>query len=164
RIELITSRLPSIPDTPALYYRDGIGMDDNIHLGARAGVRTPRQRSIDTNRGAAPTDPAPLLLPPLTQPLCSYQTVNVESQHHDPHSVLNWARRMLEVRSRYHAFGRGDLVFLYPRNRRILAYLRQHGDEVLLCVANLARTSQAVELELPMFDGKVPVEIFGGTA
>ena len=164
RIELMTSLLLSMPGTPVLYYGDEIGMGDNIHLGDRDGVRTPMQWSIDRNGGFSRSDPARLVLPPLMDPMYGFQTVNVESQQHDPHSLLNWTRRMLEVRNRYRAFGRGDLVFLYPRNRRILAYLRQHGDEVLLCVANLARTSQAVELELPMFDGKVPVEIFGGTA
>ncbi|MEG3191202.1 maltose alpha-D-glucosyltransferase [Lysobacter sp. D1-1-M9] len=168
RIELMNSLLLSMPGTPVLYYGDEIGMGDNIHLGDRDGVRTPMQWSIDRNGGFSRTDPARLVLPPLMDPLYGFQTINVESQERDRHSLLNWTRRMLEVRNRYQAFGRGSLSFLYPRNRKILAYLREHhgpaGDEVVLCVANLSRTLQAVELDLSMFEGRVPVEIIGGTS
>ncbi|MBW3549936.1 MAG: maltose alpha-D-glucosyltransferase, partial [Proteobacteria bacterium] len=168
RIELMNSLLFSMPGTPVLYYGDEIGMGDNIHLGDRDGVRTPMQWSIDRNGGFSRTDPARLVLPPLMDPLYGFQTINVESQERDRHSLLNWTRRMLEVRNRYQAFGRGSLSFLYPRNRKILAYLREHhgpgGDEVVLCVANLSRTLQAVELDLSMFEGRVPVEIIGGTS
>ena len=164
RIELMNSLLLSMPGTPVLYYGDEIGMGDNIHLGDRDGVRTPMQWSIDRNGGFSRADPAQLVLPPLMDPLYGFQTVNVEAQQRDLHSLLNWTRRMLEVRNRYHAFGRGTLAFLYPRNRRILAYLREHHDETMLCVANLSRTAQAVELDLSTFDGQVPVEIVGGTS
>ena len=168
RIELMNSLLLTMPGTPVLYYGDEIGMGDNIHLGDRDGVRTPMQWSIDRNGGFSRADPARLVLPPLMDPLYGFQTVNVESQQRDLHSLLNWTRRMLEVRNRYQAFGRGSLTFLYPRNRKILAYLREYhganGDELVLCVANLSRTLQAVELDLTMFDGRVPVEIVGGTS
>ncbi len=164
RIELMNSLLLTMPGTPVLYYGDEIGMGDNIHLGDRDGVRTPMQWSIDRNGGFSRADPARLVLPPLMDPLYGFQTVNVESQQRDLHSLLNWTRRMLEVRNRYQAFGRGTLTFLYPRNRKILAYLRESGDELVLCVANLSRTLQAVELDLTMYDGRIPVEIVGGTS
>ncbi|MDQ3206649.1 MAG: maltose alpha-D-glucosyltransferase [Pseudomonadota bacterium] len=164
RIELMNSLLLTMPGTPVLYYGDEIGMGDNIHLGDRDGVRTPMQWSIDRNGGFSRADPARLVLPPLMDPLYGFQTVNVESQHRDLHSLLNWTRRMLEVRNRYQAFGRGTLTFLYPGNRKILAYLREFEGELILCVANLSRTLQAVELDLTRFDGRVPVEIVGGTS
>jgi maltose alpha-D-glucosyltransferase / alpha-amylase len=164
RIELMNSLLLTMPGTPVLYYGDEIGMGDNIHLGDRDGVRTPMQWSIDRNGGFSRADPARLVLPPLMDPLYGFQTINVESQQRDLHSLLNWTRRMLEVRNRYQAFGRGTLTFLYPRNRKILAYLREFGDELVLCVANLSRTLQAVELDLTMYDGRIPVEIVGGTS
>ncbi len=160
----MNSLLLSMPGTPVLYYGDEIGMGDNIHLGDRDGVRTPMQWSIDRNGGFSRTDPARLVLPPLMDPLYGFQTINVESQQRDQHSLLNWTRRMLEVRARYQAFGRGSFSFLYPGNRRILAYLREHADELVLCVANLSRTSQAVELDLSRYAGRVPVEIVGGTS
>ncbi|MEI7037432.1 maltose alpha-D-glucosyltransferase [Fulvimonas yonginensis] len=163
RIELMNALLLTMPGTPVLYYGDEIGMGDNIHLGDRDGVRTPMQWSMDRNGGFSKADPARLVLPPIMDPLYGYQAVNVEAQSRDPHSLLNWTRRMLAVRKRYKAFGRGAIRFLYPGNRKILAYLREHDDEQVLCVANMSRTAQAVELDLAAFDGRVPVEIVGGT-
>ncbi|MDQ3288766.1 MAG: maltose alpha-D-glucosyltransferase [Pseudomonadota bacterium] len=163
RVELMNALLLTMPGTPVLYYGDEIGMGDNIHLGDRDGVRTPMQWSVDRNGGFSRTDPAQLVLPPLMDPLYGFQTVNVEAQQRDQHSLLNWNRRMLEVRTRHKAFGRGTLDFLYPRNRRIIAYLREYDSETMLCVANLSRTAQAVELDLSSFEGRVPVEIVGGT-
>jgi maltose alpha-D-glucosyltransferase/alpha-amylase len=61
-------------------------------------------------------------------------------------------------------FGRGTLEFLYPANRKIFAYLRRDENETILCVANLARSPQAVELDLREFNGRVPVEMTGGSA
>ncbi|KQQ78349.1 alpha-amylase [Xanthomonas sp. Leaf131] len=162
RIELMTSLLLTMPGTPVLYYGDEIGMGDNIHLGDRDGVRTPMQWSIDRNGGFSRADPAQLVLPPVMDPLYGFQAVNVEAQIRDQHSLLTWTRRVLSVRKRYQAFGRGSLRFLYPGNRRMLAYLRCYQGETVLCVANLSHTLQAVELDLSEFEGRVPVDIIGG--
>ncbi|MBB3226933.1 maltose alpha-D-glucosyltransferase/alpha-amylase [Luteibacter sp. Sphag1AF] len=164
RIELMNALLLTMPGTPVLYYGDEIGMGDNIHLGDRDGVRTPMQWSLDRNGGFSRADPASLVLPPIMDPLYGYQSINVESQARDPHSMLNWTRRMLAVRKRYKAFGRGTLKFLYPGNRKVLAYLREFDGEQVLCVANMSRSLQAVELDLAAFDGQVPIEIMGGSS
>jgi maltose alpha-D-glucosyltransferase / alpha-amylase len=164
RIELMNALLMTMPGTPVVYYGDEIGMGDNIHLGDRDGVRPPLQWSMDRNGGFSKADPARLVLPPIMDPLYGYQAVNVEAQARDPHSLLNWMRRVLAVRKRYKAFGRGSIKFLYPGNRKILAYLREHEDEQVLCVANMSRTLQAVELDLGAFEGRVPVEVVGGTS
>jgi maltose alpha-D-glucosyltransferase/alpha-amylase len=163
RFELMNSLLLSMPGTPVIYYGDEIGMGDNIHLGDRNGVRTPMQWSPDRNGGFSRADPAALVLPPIMDPLYGYGAVNVEAQTRDPHSVLNWTRRMLAVRRRHPALGRGTLTFLYPKNRKILAYLREYAGETILCVANLAHSPQAVELDLSPFSGRVPVELNAGT-
>ena len=152
-----------MPGTPVIYYGDEIGMGDNIHLGDRNGVRTPMQWSPDRNGGFSRADPAALVLPPIMDPLYGYGAVNVEAQSRDPHSILNWTRRMLAVRSRHPAFGRGTLTLLYPKNRKILAYLREYEGDILLCVANVAHSPQAVELDLSQFVGRVPVELNAGT-
>ncbi|MEH6564308.1 MAG: maltose alpha-D-glucosyltransferase [Halopseudomonas sp.] len=169
RIELLNSLLLSMPGTPTLYYGDELGMGDNIFLGDRDGVRTPMQWSVDRNGGFSAADPARLVLPPIMDPLYGYQTINVEAQARDPHSLLNWTRRMLTVRTQQKAFGRGTLRMLAPNNRRILAYLREFTDadgqeEAILCVANLSRAAQAVELDLNEFVGRVPVEMLGGSS
>ncbi len=168
RIELMNSLLLSMPGTPVIYYGDEIGMGDNIHLGDRDGVRTPMQWSVDRNGGFSRADPAALVLPPIMDPIYGFQAVNVESQARDQHSLLNWMRTMLAVRRQHRAFGRGTQRFLYPDNRKILAYLREYadenGEEVLLCVSNLSRTAQAVELDLSAFAGRTPVDLVGGAA
>ena len=164
RIELMNSLLLSMPGTPIVYYGDEIGMGDNIHLGDRDGVRTPMQWSPDRNGGFSRCDPASLVSPVIMDPLYGYEAINVEAQWRNPHSLLNWLRRMLVVRRNHSGFGRGTLRFLTPQNRKILAYLREHEGETLLCVANVSRTAQAVELELSEFDGRTPVELIGGTA
>src|SRR5690554_2649787 len=164
RIELMCSLLLSMPGTPVLYYGDEIGMGDNIHLGDRDGVRTPMQWSADRNGGFSRADPEQLTLPVILGPLYGYEAVNVEAQQRDPHSLLNWTRRMLAKRQQTKVFGRGSLKFLFPGNRHILAYLREHEDVILLCVANLSDASQPVELDLSDMAGRVPVEVLGATA
>jgi maltose alpha-D-glucosyltransferase/alpha-amylase len=170
RVELLKSLLLSMPGTPVLYYGDEIGMGDNIHLGDRDGVRTPMQWTPDRNGGFSRADPARLSLPVIMDPIYGYPAVNVEAHSADPYSVLNWMRRMLAVRKQHSAFGRGSLSLLYPANRRILAYLREYraegsdAVETILCVANVSRAAQAVELDLASFAGRVPVEMVGGSA
>ncbi|MBV4552676.1 maltose alpha-D-glucosyltransferase [Pseudomonas sp. SWRI102] len=169
RVELLNSLLLSMPGTPTLYYGDEIGMGDNIYLGDRDGVRTPMQWSIDRNGGFSRADPASLVLPPIMDPQYGYLSVNVETQAGDPHSLLNWTRRMLAVRKQSKAFGRGTLKMLSPSNRRILAYTREYTGpdgkhEIILCVANVSRSAQAAELDLSAYAGMVPVEMLGGNA
>jgi maltose alpha-D-glucosyltransferase/alpha-amylase len=163
RIKLMNSLLFSMPGSPIIYYGDEIGMGDNIYLGDRDGVRTPMQWSPDRNAGFSRADPQRLYLPPIMDPIYGYEAVNVEAQLREPNSLLNWMKRMLATRKTSHAFGRGKLTFLRPGNRKILAYLRELEDKVILCVANLSRTAQPVELDLRRFKGRVPVELFGLT-
>src|SRR5688500_9419915 len=164
RIKLMNSLLLSMPGSPILYYGDEIGMGDNIYLGDRNGVRTPMQWSPDRNAGFSRADPQRLYLPPIMDPIYGYEAANVEAQSRDPSSRLAWTRRMLATRRHSQAFGRGSLSFLRPGNRKVLAYLREHKEEAILCVANLARTAQPVELDLKRFKGRVPVEMLGRTS
>ena len=161
QIELITFMLMTLPGAPILYYGDEIGMGDNIYLGDRNSVRTPMQWSPDRNAGFSRADPQRLYLPPVMDALYGYQTVNVEAQMRSASSLLHWTRRIIAVRRSYRAFSRGSLAFLSPGNRKILAFVREYEGEVLLCVANLSRVSQAVELDLSRFEARVPVEIMG---
>jgi maltose alpha-D-glucosyltransferase/alpha-amylase len=163
RIRLMNSLLLSMPGSPILYYGDELGMGDNIYLGDRNGVRTPMQWSPDRNAGFSRTDPQRLYFPPIMDPLYGYQAVNVEAQERDAASLLNWMKRIIEVRKAHKVFGRGSLSFLSPGNRKILAYVREHQDEAVLCVANLAHSAQPVELDLARFQGRVPMEMLGRT-
>ena len=163
RIKLMNSLLLSMPGSPIIYYGDEIGMGDNIFLGDRNGVRTPMQWTPDRNAGFSRADPQRLYAPPIMDAIYGYQAVNVEAQARDPSSLLNWMRRMLAVRKQSRAFGRGRLTFLRPGNRKVLAYLRETDDEAILCVANMGRSAQPVELDLKRYRGRVPVELLGRT-
>ena len=164
RIELMNYLLLSMPGTPVIYYGDEIGMGDNIHLGDRNGVRTPMQWSPDRNGGfSRVSDPSRLISPVIMDALYGYEVVNVEAQAADPYSLLMWMRRVIAVRRQHQAFGRGTMRLLYPKNRKMLAYLREHEGSAILCVANLARTPQAVELDLAEFQGRIPIELDGGS-
>lgn len=161
KVELLNALLMSMPGTPVVYYGDEIGMGDNIYLGDRDGVRTPMQWTADRNGGFSRADPQRLYLPVIQDPVFGYQAINVEAQNNNPASLLNWMRRLIQVRRTREAFGRGSISFLYPSNRKILAYLREYGTERVLCVANLSSTAQAVELDLGGHESCVPVEMLG---
>jgi len=161
RIELLTSLLLSLHGTPVIYYGDEIGMGDNIYLGDRNGVRTPMQWNGDRNAGFSRADVHALYTPLVADPVYGYQAVNVEAQQRVPGSLLNWMKRIIRVRKSYPVFGRGTQTFLRPENRRVLAYLREHQGVEILCVANLSRFAQYVELDLSRFAGRTPVELIG---
>lgn len=161
RIELMNALLLSLPGTPVLYYGDEIGMGDNIYLGDRNGVRTPMQWSSDRNAGFSRANPQRLYAPPIVDPEYHYESVNVEAQRANPSSLWWWMKRLIAVRQRFQAFGRGTCEFLYPENRKVLAFVRTYQDEHILVVANLSRFVQRAELDLSPFKGAVPVEIFG---
>jgi maltose alpha-D-glucosyltransferase / alpha-amylase len=161
RIELMNGLLLSFPGTPVLYYGDEIGMGDNIYLGDRNGVRTPMQWTGDRNAGFSRSNPQKLYLPVIIDPEYHYEAVNVEAQQNNLNSLLWWMKRIIDLRKRYKAFGRGTIEFLYPENPKILAYIRRHDDEAILVVANLSRFGQHAELALEAFSGLVPLELFG---
>jgi maltose alpha-D-glucosyltransferase / alpha-amylase len=172
--ELFHALLLSLPGSPVLYYGDEIGMGDNIYLGDRDGVRTPMQWSGDRNGGFSKADFAQLYLPPIMDPLYGFYAVNVEAQQRNPHSPLHWIRNLIQIRKQYPVFGYGRFIALEPTNPKIFAFLRQNDDATVLIVANLSGTAQPAELNLslspegvqgdcPDLNGRVPVELLGGT-
>jgi maltose alpha-D-glucosyltransferase / alpha-amylase len=162
-IELMTAVLFSLPGSPILYYGDEIGMGDNVYLGDRDGVRTPMQWTGDRNGGFSRADFAQLYLPPLMDPVYGYQAVNVEAQLRTPTSLLRWLHRFIALRKEHPVFGLGTYEALPASNQKVYAHVRRYEEDVVLCVHNLARSAQAVELDLGRFAGKVPVEMFGRT-
>jgi maltose alpha-D-glucosyltransferase / alpha-amylase len=184
QLELFTALLFSLPGSPVMYYGDEIGMGDNIWLGDRDGVRTPMQWTPDRNGGFSSCDPQRLYLPPIMDPIYGYQSLNVEAQQRSPGSLLHWTRRMMEIRKRHPVFGLGAYEELTSSNPSVLAFVREYDarsmlprgnaklDEItpwehdetdrILCVNNLSRFPQPVELDLRRFIGVTPVECMGG--
>jgi maltose alpha-D-glucosyltransferase/alpha-amylase len=161
KIELMNNLLFSLPGTPVIYYGDEIGMGDNYHLHDRDGVRTPMQWSPGKNAGFSHASQQKLYLSPITDPKYHYKVVNVENQLNNPDSLLGWMKRLIALRKRHQAFGRGSIEFLQPENRKVLAYLRQYKDETILAVANLSHLAQQARLDLSRFAGYRPVDLFG---
>jgi maltose alpha-D-glucosyltransferase/alpha-amylase len=160
--ELLHAMLFSMPGSPILYYGDEIGMGDNIFLGDRDSVRTPMQWSPDRNAGFSRADFAQLYLPPLMDPVYGFQSANVEAEVRDKSSFLYWMQHMLHVRQqRSSLFGEGVFEVLSAENPSALAYVRELDDEIVLCVNNLSRFAQPVELNLNRFEGKIPIELLG---
>jgi maltose alpha-D-glucosyltransferase/alpha-amylase len=153
----------SLPGAPVLYYGDEVAMGDNIYLGDRDGVRTPMQWTSDRNGGFSRADFAQLYLPPLMDPVYGFQAVNIEAQLRTPSSLLRWIQRFIQLRKEHPVFGLGTYEPLRPENTRIFAHVRRYEDDVVLCVHNVARSAQAVELDLSRFAGMVPEEMFGRT-
>jgi maltose alpha-D-glucosyltransferase / alpha-amylase len=160
-MELFHAMLFSLPGSPILYYGDEIGMGDNIFLGDRDGVRTPMQWSPDRNAGFSRADFAQLYAAPLMDPVYGYQALNVEGELRDPSSLLHWLQRMLQVRKRHPLFGIGSFEVLSAENPSVLAYVREWEGDVVLCVNNLSRFAQPVELSLQRFEGRTPIELLG---
>ena len=160
-IELMHAILFSLPGSPVLYYGDEIMMGDNVYLGDRDGVRTPMQWTGDRNGGFSRADFAQLYAPPLMDPVYGFQAVNVEAQLRTPTSLLRWLRRFISLRKEHPVFGLGTYEPLEPSNNQIFAHVRTYEDDVMLCVHNLARSAQAVELDLSDYEGRHPVEVFG---
>lgn len=168
KIELINFILFSFPGTPIIYYGDEIGMGDNYHLGDRDGVRTPMQWSPDRNAGFSKVNPHKLFLPVIIDPEYHSEMVNVENQERNPSSLLWWMRRVIAMRKRFRAFGRGDIQFVTCENPKVLAFVRSHVDEKgntesILVVVNLSRFSQVVEMDLSDYAGQVPEDVFSRT-
>jgi len=161
RVELMSGLLLSLPGSPIIYYGDEIGMGDNVYLGDRNSVRTPMQWNSGVNAGYSTADPERLWLPLISNAVYGYQAINVASQERNTTSLLNWMRRVIDVRRSTHAFGRGSIEFVKPDNHRVLAFTRTLNREVILVVSNLAGTAQAVELDLSALAGAIPIEMFG---
>jgi maltose alpha-D-glucosyltransferase / alpha-amylase len=161
QIELFTALLLSLPGSPVIYYGDEIGMGDVIWLGDRDGVRTPMQWTPDRNAGFSTANPGRLYVPPSQDPVYGYQTVNVEAQRDTSTSLLNWTRTMLAVRRRHEAFAVGTFEEMGGSNPSVLAYVREADDDVVLCVNNLSRFPQPIELNLQHWSGYTPVELTG---
>jgi maltose alpha-D-glucosyltransferase/alpha-amylase len=161
RIELLNGLLMSMPGTPIIYYGDEIGMGDNIYLGDRNGVRTPMQWNGGTNAGFSFADPERLYSPLISNSVYGYQVVNVDSQRRFSHSLLSWMKALIKTRNSYRVFSRGTMEFLRPSNHRVLAYIRELGNEKILVVNNLSSSAQAVELDVQRYKGYIPIEMFG---
>jgi maltose alpha-D-glucosyltransferase/alpha-amylase len=162
--ELLHGLLLSLPGSPVLYYGDEIGMGDNVYLPDRFGVRTPMQWDDNRNAGFSDAKPSQLYFPVIDDPgQYHYQSVNVMAAMENKSSFYWWLVNLITHRERFKAFGRGNIKFLHPNNKKIFTYVREYEGETVLVVANLSKAPQPVELDLQQWSGSIPVEITGLT-
>ena len=142
KIELANSLLFTLPGSPIIYYGDEIGMGDNIDLPDRNGVRTPMQWDTSPNGGFSTGKP----FTELVHGNLGYQRVNVAGQMADRDSLFHSISRMVNIRKKYPAFGRGDMAWVQTDNPSVAVYTRKHQGESLLIINNLSDQSQVVAL------------------
>ncbi|MBU1932367.1 MAG: maltose alpha-D-glucosyltransferase [Candidatus Omnitrophica bacterium] len=160
KIELMNILLFSLPGTPVIYYGDELGMGDNYYLGDRNGVRTPMQWNPNRNAGFSEANPQRLFLPVIIDSESHYENINVENQERNLSSLLWWMKRVIAMRKKFKSFSMGNTGILPCANSRVLAFTREHGEEIMLVVANLSRFSQVAELDLSKYKGILPEEVF----
>ena len=164
RIELMNCLLFSMPGTPVIYYGDELGMGDNIRLGDRDGVRTPMQWSPDRNGGFSRADPAALALP-----VDHGRALRLrDDQRRGADARRPFAAALDAPHARHpppacRLRPRHACASCTPRTARCWPTCASSTARSILCVANVSRTPQAVELDLSEFAGRVPVELNGGS-
>lgn len=144
--------------SPIMYYGEEIGMENNDpkrkedvkdpigKLGwprdkGRDGERTPMQWNDSENAGFSTSKPW-LPVPP------SYTTHNVETELHDPDSILEFYRHILTLRHTNQAFIDGNYVALNTDDPNVLSYLRQSKTQTVLVVLNMSGTDESVSFSL----------------
>lgn len=162
RLELLTTLLLSLPGAPFLYYGDEIGMGDNIWLDGGEGLHAPMQWTPDRNGGFSTAHPQSIVPPPLTDHTYGFQVINVESNLSAPTSLLYWTHGMLAVRAKSPALRMGSYRQLGGSNDAVLAFLREHDSEVVLCLNNFSPVPQVTSVDLRPWEGLVPSELVGG--
>ena len=162
RIELLNSLLFSFPGTPIVYYGDEIGMGDNIYLGDRNGVRTPMQWNGDRNAGFSRAVPAKLYSPVIMDPVWGYEGPERGSAAERPFFAAELDAQHDRAAQAVPGFWPGNALLPQshqPQDSRL--HPRISRTRRVLCVANLSRFAQPVELDLAAYAGMVPVEMLG---
>jgi maltose alpha-D-glucosyltransferase/alpha-amylase len=140
-LEMIFAFSFAMPGIPFIYYGNEIGMRQLEDLpcveGAykpRAGARTPMQWSSDKNRGFSTADSSKLYLPVDSSP----DAPTVENQQRDPNSLLNYVRRLIQLRKNEPSLaGYAEFVpLLADSNTYPFIFVRAAGKDVVLAVFN----------------------------
>jgi oligo-1,6-glucosidase len=68
----------------------------------------------------------------------NFKTINVEAQEIDPDSVLNYCRRMIELRKNHLILIYGAFALVDANNKQLFAYTRSLNNEQILVVLNFS--------------------------
>ena len=148
RMELAFSLLFSLPGTPVVRYGQEIGMGEDLSLEGRSSVRTVMQWSNGKNGGFSDAPTEKLIRPVIAEGEFGYKKVNVNDQHRDPDSFLNWVSRIIDRRKEFPEFGWGNYKVLETGNSKVLAHMRQSDQGLAIAVHNFSGEEITIKLNL----------------
>ena len=148
RMELSYSLLFTLPGTPVLRYGQEIGMGEDLTKKGRDSVRTLMQWSAGENGGFSNAPRKKLVRNIISKGPFSYEKINVNDQHRDPGSLLNWMDRAINFRKECPEFGWGEFKSIKTGNPAVFAYMRSSVKGVAVAVHNLSNEEVKVKLEL----------------
>ena len=148
---------------------DPYGIEFWPEFKGRDGCRTPMVWQAHVRNGAFSSAERTWLPVP-----AEHLTHAVDTQDKVEGSVLEFYRSMLAFRKSHPALAKGTIELL-PLQDEVLAFIRQEGDERLLCVFNMAESAAAYRLPAGMtatsadcpgtnaaaIDGEIDLEPFG---
>lgn len=153
---LLTSRA-----TAMMYYGEELGMVTSIPkrkedvkdpigiIGwpkekGRDGERTPMQ--WDNSKDAGFSTASSTWLPVAS----NYTTVNVKTEEADPNSLLNWYKKLIQLRRDVPALKDGSMSMLDTTNSNVLSYLRKGpaGKESIVVAMNFTAEPQTISFDL----------------
>src|SRR5690606_7429341 len=159
RMELAYSLLFTLPGTPVLRYGQEIGMGEDLSLEGRTSVRTTMQWANKKNGGFSDARKKDLIRSSISKGEYSYKKVNVNDQHLDPDSFLNWMARVINFRKEFREFGWGKYEVLDTGNKAVLAHCTKSEKGVGVAIHNFS--AKEVTISLKLDDFKDIVDVFG---
>ena len=156
--KLLAALMMTLRGTPIMYYGEEIAMVNNDpsrvedvldpigKLGwpnnkGRDGVRTPMHWNDSGNAGFSTGKPWLPVHP-------DYQTHNVAVQEQDPESVLNYYKRIIELRRNIPALLDGKYIPLNENDSNVFAYMREHDSQSVLVVLNMSNQPQTTKYDI----------------
>jgi alpha-glucosidase len=158
---LLAAMLFTVRGTALMYYGEELGMvttpparveDVKDPIGkigwpkekGRDGERTPMQWSDSKDAGFSTAATTWLPVAP------DYKTVNVQAEEANPDSMLNWYKKLIEMRRSDPALRDGALTMLNRTNPNVLSYLRKGpaGSPSVVVALNFTAQPQTVSLDL----------------
>ena len=107
--------------------------------------RTPNQWANSPNGGFCPADATPWL--PVNPNYA--EGINVQDQQADPDSLLNYYKRLIQIRKRTPALLEGEYLPLHLRARTYFAFLRKTPEQTVLAVLNYSNKRRILAFDLP---------------
>lgn len=144
RVRLAYSLIFSFPGSILLSYGEEIGMGDDLSKEERLSVRIPMQWNNTKNGGYSEGDD--LYQDALHEGDYSYHKINVDQQLANPGSMLNWMKRMIEIRKQCTEIGTGKWDLVMANDDRVFGISYKEGDKTLVIINNLHHEPLVINL------------------